>query len=243
MTHDMHTHTTFSHGKHSIEEMVREARKKGLEKITISDHGRNHPFYGVKPSDFKIMREEIDFLNNQYDDIEVGLAVEANIIGADGAIDVYDEELEYCDEIYAGYHYGYLPDNFSNFKNFWIPNVAGQFIHPIMKARIDKNTDAYIAMMERYPFLKMITHPGDKMPIDIDRVAKVAAEKDIILEINQHHDRLNAEDLRIAAQYPVKFAVGSDAHHIKDVGNVGNTEQIIRESGIDPSRVINVKFD
>lgn len=243
LTHDLHTHTTFSHGKNTIEEMVREARRKGIEKITISDHGRNHPFFGVKPQDFKVMREEIDFINNQYDDIEVGLAVEANIIGSDGAIDVYDEELEYCDEIYAGYHYGYLPDNFKNFYSFWIPNVTGQFIPPVMRAMIDRNTDTYIKMMERYPYLKMITHPGDKMPIDIDRVAKVAAEKDILLEINQHHNRLNTEDIKIAAKYPVKFAVGSDAHHIKDVGNVGQTEKIIRDSGIDLDRVVNVKFD
>lgn len=242
LTHDLHTHTKFSHGKNTIEEMVKRARELKIPKLTISDHGRNHPFFGVDPKDFKVMREEIDFYNNQFDDIDILLGVEANIIGSDGTIDVYDEELENCDVIYAGYHYGYLPDNFKNFYSFFVPNVTGQFIPPIKDLMKGRNTETYLKMMEKYPNLFMITHPGDKMPIDIDPIAKMAAEKNVILEINQHHNRLNTEDLRIAGKYPVKFAVGSDAHHIKDVGNVGITEKMILDSGIDKNKVINVEF-
>ncbi len=242
LTHDLHTHTTFSHGKHSIREMIDAARKKGIPELTISDHGRGHPFYGVDPKNFKVMREEIDFYNSIYDDIHVNLGVEANIIGSDGTIDVYDEELENCDVIYAGYHYGFLPDTFKNFYSFFIPSVAGQIVTPIKDLMIGRNTETYLKMMEKYPYLKMITHPSDKIPIDIAPVAKMAAEKDVLLEINQHHEKLDAKDLRIAAQYPVNFVVGSDAHHVKDVGNVGRTEQIIKAAGVDPSRILNVTF-
>lgn len=243
LTHDLHTHTTYSHGKNTIEEMVQAARAKGIKELTISDHGRNHPFFGINPKDLKIMREEIDFYNSVYDDIKVNLGVEANIIGSDGTIDVFDEELKYCDSIYAGYHYGYLPNNFKNFYSFFVPNVTGQFITPIKDLMRGRNTETYLKMMEKYPNLKMITHPGDKMPIDIGPVAKMAAEKGILLEINQHHNRLGVEDLLIAKKYPVNFAVGSDAHHIKDVGNVGITEKIIKEAGVDPSRIVNVEFN
>lgn len=243
LTHDMHTHTTFSHGANTIEEMVQAARAKGLPKLTISDHGRNHPLYGVKPKNFKVMREEIDFLNDQYDDIDILLGVEANIIGSDGAIDVYDEELEYCDVIYAGYHYAYRPDTFKNFATFWVPNVTGQFVRPVMQMMKEKNTETYLKMMERYPFLTMITHPGDKMPIDIAPVAKMAAEKDILLEINQHHERLNAGELITAAQYPVKFAVNSDAHAAKHVGCTGRAEDIIRAAALDPARLVNAVLE
>lgn len=242
LTHDLHTHTTFSHGKNTIEEMVQQARKLGIPKITISDHGRNHPFFGIDPKNLKVMREEIDFYNRQFDDIDIELGIEANIIGSDGTIDVFDEELKYCDTIYAGYHYGYIPNNFKNFYSFFVPNVTGQFIPPIKNLMKERNTETYLKMMEKYPNLTMITHPGDKMPIDIEPVAKMAAEKDILLEINQHHNRLNLEDLIKASKYPVKFAVGSDAHHIKDVGNVGTVEQMIRKAGIDPSRIVNVKM-
>ncbi|MDD6540033.1 MAG: PHP domain-containing protein, partial [Firmicutes bacterium] len=39
LVYDLHTHTTYSHGKGSVEDNVREAFNKGLEYIAISDHG------------------------------------------------------------------------------------------------------------------------------------------------------------------------------------------------------------
>ena len=92
---DLHTHTTFSHGKNSIEEMVNRARQLGLEAIVISDHGRSHPLYGVKPENFRVMREEIDRLNQKYSDIQIYLSVESNITGKDGTIDIGEEEKQH----------------------------------------------------------------------------------------------------------------------------------------------------
>lgn len=243
--HDMHTHTVYSrnhHGKNTIEEMVEQGRKIGLNAITISDHGRNHPFYGIRPQNLKEMRAEVDRLNEKYDDIEVTLGIEANLIGSDGEIDIGDEERRYCDVIYAGFHYGYLPNRASDFFTFLIPNLMAQLIPPLREKRKKKNTEAYLKMCDRYP-LTMITHPGDKMPIETEKLAAKAAEKGIILEINGHHDHLNAEELKKAAPYDVKFAVNSDAHAVDQLGRTGQAEQNIREAGIDPARVINVDFN
>ena len=41
LLYDLHTHTTYSHGKGSIEDNVREAFNQGLEFVAISDHGRD----------------------------------------------------------------------------------------------------------------------------------------------------------------------------------------------------------
>ena len=243
--HDMHTHTIYSrnhHAKNTIEEMVEQARKMGLKAITISDHGRNHPFYGIRPKNLPMMRAEVDRLNRKYDDIDVYLGVEANLIGSDGEIDIGEEERKYCDVIYAGYHFGYLPNTAANFFSFLLPNLAAQFIPPLRKKRRKKNTDAYVRMCERYP-LTMITHPGDKMPIDIPRLAEAAQEKDIILEINGHHDHMDADEIRAAAPYDVRFAVNSDAHAVSQIGRTGHAGENIRKAGIDPARVINVSFD
>ena len=49
MTFDYHTHTTFSHGKGSIEDNVKVAAEKGLKAVSISDHGPGHIFYGLSP--------------------------------------------------------------------------------------------------------------------------------------------------------------------------------------------------
>nr|WP_320026818.1 PHP domain-containing protein [uncultured Acetobacterium sp.] len=240
ITHDMHTHTTYSHGKNTIAEMVEQGRKIGLKAITISDHGRSHPVFGVRKRHFAKMRAEIDELNKKYDDIDIYLSVESNITGAAGNIDIKEEEKKYCDWISAGYHYGYFPASIKDIFVFAIPNYAARVLPFLRKYVVDMNTRTYIKMMERHD-IKLITHPGDKMPINIEPVAKAAAENGVILEINPRHDHLNPEEIKIAMQYPVDFAINSDAHSIHALGDMRNTPETINTSGIPISRIINIE--
>ncbi|MEF9917846.1 MAG: PHP domain-containing protein [Eubacterium sp.] len=236
---DMHTHTTYSHGKNTIEEMVEQARSIGLEAIVISDHGRSHPAFGVRKKNFVKMRREINALNEKYDDIQVYLSVESNIIGADGNIDIKEEEKMYCDWIYAGYHYGYIPASFKDLFHFALRNYLTK-VFPFMRKKTKAvNTETYLKMMDRYD-LKMITHPGDKLPIDIEPIAKKAAERGVILEINPRHSHLNVDELKIALKYDVKFAINSDAHNIQSLGNISCAEATIKEAGVPLERIINV---
>lgn len=239
---DMHTHTTYSHGKNTIEEMVEQARKIGLKAIVISDHGRSHPMFGVRKKNFKKMRREIDALNQKHEDIKIYLSVESNITGTDGTIDIGTEEKKYCDFIYAGYHYGYIPSGLKNVFQFALRNYLAVIL-PFMRVKTKKiNTQAYLNMMDRYD-LKMITHPGDKLPVDIEPIAQKAAEKNVILEINPRHCHLNSEELKIASKYNVSFAVNSDAHSVEALGQIQGAEAIIGDAGISHSRIINIETE
>lgn len=239
ITHDMHTHTTYSHGKNTIAEMVAQARKIGLAAITISDHGRSHPLFGVRKKKFAKMRAEIDALNQKYDDIEIYLSVESNITGANGNIDIGAEEKKYCDWICAGYHYGYIPASIKDIFVFAIPNYLARVLPFLRKKVVNMNTRTYIKMMERHD-IKLITHPGDKMPIDIDAVAQAAAANDVILEINPRHDHLSAAEIKIAMQYPVSFAINSDAHSIHALGDLRNAPAVVTAAGLPLNRIINI---
>ena len=106
MLFDYHTHTTFSHGKGSIEDNVKEAVKKGLKAIAITDHGPGHMTYGIKREDVPVMRAEIERLKPLYPQIEIYLGVEANIIDTGNNLDVTSEEIPQYDFILAGYHFG-----------------------------------------------------------------------------------------------------------------------------------------
>ena len=236
----MHTHTTYSHGKNTIEEMGEQARALGLRAIVISDHGRSHPMFGVRRKNFEKMRREIDALNEKYNDIEIYLSVESNITGADGSIDIGKEERQYCDWIYAGYHYGYIPASVKDVFRFAIRNYL-TVVFPFMKEKTRKvNTRAYLEMMDRYE-LKMITHPGDNLPVDIEPIAKKAAEKGVILEINPRHSHLNSEELKIALKYNVRFAVNSDAHSVQALGQVQGAAAIIKKAGVPYERIVNIE--
>ena len=63
MFFDLHTHTTYSHGKGSVENNVRAAFNKNLEYIAISDHGPGHLFYGVNREEFVNLRNDIERMN------------------------------------------------------------------------------------------------------------------------------------------------------------------------------------
>ncbi|MBQ2064101.1 MAG: PHP domain-containing protein, partial [Firmicutes bacterium] len=106
LLYDHHTHTTFSHGKGSIEDNVKEAIAKGLTSVGITDHGPGHLTYGLKRENYPVMRAEVDRLNKKYPQIEVLLGVEANIWEPAPHIDVIPEDLPYLDYVIAGYHYG-----------------------------------------------------------------------------------------------------------------------------------------
>jgi putative hydrolase len=90
---DYHTHTVYSHGKGTIRENVEEAMRKGLKEIVISDHGPGHFTYGVKIKNIKKMREEIEELKKEYNNIDIKLGVEANLISCDGDLDVKNDYL------------------------------------------------------------------------------------------------------------------------------------------------------
>ena len=103
---DLHTHTTYSHGKGSIEDNAAAAAAAGLKTLGISDHGPGHKTYGVKRENLPVMRREVDALNEKYQDIKVLLGVEANIWEPGNHLDITEEDKTYLDYVIAGYHYG-----------------------------------------------------------------------------------------------------------------------------------------
>ena len=62
---DLHMHTVFSDGKNTAEEMVREAIRKGLETVGISDHSSGDPC-GMKLSENTVYKAEIARLKEKY---------------------------------------------------------------------------------------------------------------------------------------------------------------------------------
>lgn len=232
---DYHTHTTFSHGKGSIEENVIEAVKKGLRQIAISDHGPGHLTYGIKRSDIPLMREKVEELNSRYDDIEIFLSVEANIINYGNYLDISKDDFKDYDFIVAGYHYGVK-------HGYCIKNYLNEHLGLSISKRKLKmmNTDMTIrALYENN--IKILAHPGDKAPIDMKEIAQACEENGTWMEISQRHKNLTVEDIKICEKYDVKFVLSSDAHRAEDVGCFERALKRVEESGIDISRIVNIE--
>ena len=240
---DYHTHTTYSHGKGTIRENVEAAIKKGLKEIAICDHGPAHYLYGVKKENIFKMREEIDLLNKEYENqgIRILLGVEANVIGYDGTIDVDDDIINIIDILLLGYHYGITPKSIKDGLFMYLMNPLTKVL-PIYKRKItEKNTQALIKAINRYP-VKIITHPGSKAKLNIERIGKAAFEKGVALEINSSHSQLSIENIKIALKTGVEFYVNSDAHTPEDVGNMEEGINRIKEAGAPINRIKNIIY-
>lgn len=237
---DYHTHTLYSHGKGSIRENVEVAIDKGLKEIAICDHGPGHYGFGVKRGDLAKMRMEVDQLNIEYKGkIKVLLGLEANIIGFDGTLDVDDDIIGYLDILLVGYHYGILPKSLRDGLLYYILNPISKLVPPLNKRLLDLNTRAFVKAIKKYN-IYAITHPGAKVPLNIEVLARECVKTKTKLEINVKHGELSVENLKLAAKTGVKFLVSSDAHRPEDVGNVSKSIERAKEAEIPLDRVSNI---
>lgn len=237
LKYDFHTHTVFSHGKGTIEQNVMRAREIGLAAIAISDHGPGHMTYGIKRSDIGKMREEISRLNEKYDDIEIYLSVEANIISVGNCLDITPDECELFDFIIAGYHYGipngYSVRNFINEKFFFAPSA-------IVNRLKNQNTDMCIRAIYEND-ISFVTHPGDKGPFDLDEIARACMQRGTLMEINTRHRHLTVQEIERVMEYDIKFIVNSDAHTVSAVGACDQAIDRALSAGLDMARIVNVE--
>jgi len=235
---DYHTHTLYSHGKGTIRQNVDVAVKKGLKKIAITDHGPGHLTYGVRSRELVQMRKEIDELKKEYKNIEILLGVEANLISLDGDIDVTEDDIALLDILLVGFHNGAAPRNLKSAGRLYLRNYVSKFIFPMKKSCAEINTEAMIKAINRYK-VDIVTHPGAKIPYNIQKLARAAAERGTALEINSSHGFMTLEYVKMAMKENVNFVIGSDAHTPERVGDFAKAIKVAQDAGLDASRIIN----
>ncbi|HKZ16021.1 MAG TPA: phosphatase [Geobacteraceae bacterium] len=222
---DMHTHTVASgHAYSTVNELARAARAKGLKALAITDHGPTLPG-GPHLYHFGAMR----FIPTWIDGVRIFRGVEANIISADGSIDMPEPYLAKLDFVMAGLH------------------ESCGFDHQ----GIDRNTEAVLHAMAN-PRIKAISHTGNpEFPVHFEELARVAVETQTALEINNSSfsisrkgSRPNCERLaEIIARSGAPVIVGSDAHIAQGIGEFAEAIELLENVGIPAGQVVNSSFE
>ena len=249
MLYDIHTHTTFSHGKGSIEDNVQAAIALGLAEIGIADHGPGHLTYGVKHENFRVMRQEIERLKPLYPQIRITLGVEANIINPSGTLDIWPEEWTFFDYVLAGYHYGIFGEAPVRALRTHTVNLAATHLRrrtpewgaPVGgdRGQRKENTDLVVKALHENR-IRVLTHPGDKGRFDLQAIAAACEETGTLMEISTWHEAPLTDELRHLAKRDVQFIVSSDAHTPDRVGTFLPGLERALEAGIDPERIVNL---
>ena len=192
---DLHVHSDWSDGRHSIEEMVKTAKGLGYEYMAICDHSPGLGIAnGLAEDRFKEKMELIRSLNESIQGFSILVGTEVDI-RADGKLDYPDNILMECDVVVASVHSAY-------------------------QQREREMTNRIISAMES-EHVDVIGHPtGRKIgereayEVDMERVLEAATRTNTAMEINAHPSRLDLNDRwsKRAKELGVKLAINTDAH-------------------------------
>jgi len=193
---DLHMHSTWSDGGHSIEEMVEACIEQGYTYMVITDHSQYLKVAnGLTPERLWKQKEEIQRLNEKYTEITILHGVEMDIL-PDGSLDYEDDVLRSLDFVIGSIHSSFSQDE------------------EMIMTRL-KN-----AM--RNPYVSMIAHPTGRLigrrsgyKVNAEELIAVAKETGTILELNANPNRLdlNTEMLKMAQDAGVFVAINTDAHN------------------------------
>ncbi len=235
---DYHTHTKYSrhnHGKGSVLENASVAQSKGLKQIAITDHGFDHKLYGVRRREIPSVKEDI--LNaKEVTGVDILLGVEANLISADGKIDVIESDFEFLDILLMGYHCMAKMSSMSDVQKLFFANMS-----PFAPSaeRVSRNTTAMLKALDKYP-IDILTHLNYGFQTDTLAVARMAKEKGTLVELNGKRINFTDRELEIMAAEGVKFIVNSDAHRPEMVGECNNAMNLIFRLGLPISQIVNI---
>jgi len=235
---DYHTHTTYSHGRGTVEENVQRAIELGLKEIAITDHGFKHMTYNVRRMDWPYLEKEVKALREKYPEIKILLGLETNFNSADGNIDVLPSEIEKLDIVVCGYHAFCKPDKLGDIFKFWLPNLMLKLTRRKSPKWKLKNTNTYIKAIEKNT-IDIVSHPNYDMIIDVVEVAKACKHFGTYLELNGRKIQISDEELEKVAATGVEFVCNSDAHHVGDVGEISKAIETIKRVGIPYSQIAN----
>ncbi len=217
----VHCHTTYSDGKHSIEEMARAAEAMGMKYVTITDHSPT-AFYagGVTVDRLKRQWDEIDEVQEKVK-VRILRGTESDII-ADGHLDYPDKILEQFDVIVASIHSRYKMDSAKMTKR--IVTAMRQPVFKIWGHALGRK------LLSRPPF-----------ECDVERILDVIAESRAAIEVNGDPNRLDMEArwIREARKRKIKFVISVDAHSTGAMNNLKYGVAMARRGWLRKSEVLN----
>ena len=239
LTGDLHSHSDWSDGTHSIEVMAEAARRRGHAYQVLTDHSQSLAIArGLTPDRVEEQRAIIAALNARYAQEEAdgtappetppegfrllhGCELE---IRADGALDYDDDLLARFDLVVASVHVSRRQS----------------------KAELTRRTLNGI----RSPHVDVIAHPAgrmigsrDDLDLDWDAVYAEAARTGTVLEMNGSPHRLDlaVERARRAVAMGCVLAVDSDAHKTAEFDHLRWGVTQARRAWVEPGNLLNTR--
>src|SRR5213594_1386908 len=217
-----HTHTIYSDGSATLEQMVGATRSLGYRYIGISDHSQS-AFYanGLKEDRIRAQQAEIAAVQKKFPDVRIFKGIEADIL-VDGAMDYPDEVLATFDFVIASVH-----SRFNLSEEEQTRRICRALANP------------YVTMLGHATGRLLLSR--DAYRVDMRSVIDAAAANGKLIEINASPHRLELDWrlCRYAKQKGVKFSINPDAHSPEALATVPLGVNVARKGGLSAGDIIN----
>jgi DNA polymerase (family 10) len=221
---DLHSHTTLSDGRNTLEEMAAAGRERGYAYMAITDHSASHGFGDHVTAERLWQRvEEVREWNRGKRGFRLLAGSEVNI-GLDGSLDYPDDLVEALDWVIASVH-----TSFSISAAAMTERVLTAIANPHVDC-VGHLTGRLIGRREPYG-------------IDVEAVVEAAARAGTMLEINGNPNRrdLSEHHARLANEAGVKIVLNTDAHGVDTLGNMAYAVATARRAWLTAADVANTR--
>ncbi|MCE2757646.1 MAG: DNA polymerase/3'-5' exonuclease PolX, partial [Chitinophagaceae bacterium] len=192
----IHTHSDWSDGLQSVEDMARSCMQQGFEYLVISDHSKS-AFYanGLSEERIKAQHQYVDELNGKFAPFKIFKSIECDILN-DGSLDYSDNILSTFDLVIAS-------------------------VHSNLKMSEEKAMQRIINAIE-HPATRILGHPTGRLllsragyPINHEKMIDACIANKVVIEINAHPRRLDLDWswIRLAQEKGAILSINPDAHN------------------------------
>jgi len=199
----VHTHSTFSDGMQTVEEMAMASKGLGYRYLAMTDHSKIAVYAdGMDEQKALDQWKEIDRLNAGDADFRIIKGIECDILS--------DGSLDYEDDFRSGFE------------------LVIASIHTNIKMDLEKATTRLIKAIE-HPQTNMIGHPTGRLllgragyPVDMPKVIDACAANKVAIEINASPYRLDMDwqHVAYAVEKGVQISINPDAHSAAGIESI-----------------------
>ncbi|MBS4063253.1 MAG: DNA polymerase/3'-5' exonuclease PolX [Chitinophagaceae bacterium] len=199
----IHSHSTWSDGSNTIEEMALHAQSMGMEYLVISDHSKTAAYAnGLSVERILEQHKHVDELNHKLKGFRIFKSIEADILG-DGSLDYEDEVLASFDLVIASVH--------SNLK---------MTEEKAMMRLMNAIENPYTTILGHMTGRLLLSRNG--YPVDHEKIIDACVANSVVIELNAHPRRLDIDWRWIekAINKGVLISIDPDAHELSGFNDI-----------------------
>ena len=215
----IHSHSNWSDGGYTIEQMAEELIKQGFEYLVISDHSKAAAYAnGLTEERIREQHAYIDSLNEKLSPFRIFKGIECDILG--------DGSLDYADDVLSSF------------------DVVITSIHSNLDMEEDK---AMMRLMNaiKNPYTTILGHLTGRLllrrrgyPVDHKAIIDACAKHRVVIEINAAPSRMDMDWrwIEYALEKGVLLSIDPDAHALEEFSYLKYGTLVAQKGALPTSR-------